>query len=75
MAILRAIWKRWKLVLKVVANFQGRVFFTLFYFIFVSPIAMAVKIFSDPLGIKKRASSYWRPVKEVSDKAGEARRQ
>lgn len=60
MGLARVIWNKWLNFAHKVGNFNARIVLSLFYFIFVAPLAIGVKVFSDPLRIKKRASSsYW----------------
>lgn len=62
---LKGLWQRWSDFSKRMGAFQSRVLLSLFFFLFVSPFALAVRVFSDPLGIKPRAAgTFWRPRKE-----------
>jgi len=62
---LKGLWQRWSEFSKRMGAFQSRVLLSLFFFLFVSPFALAVRIFSDPLGLKPRPEgSYWVPRKE-----------
>lgn len=58
---LKKLWQGWKDFSKRMGEFQSRIVLSLFFFILVSPFALAVKAFSDPLGIKKYRGddSYW----------------
>ncbi len=70
------LWQRWLIFSKRVAEFQSRVILSLFYFTFVMPFALAIKLFSDPLGIKyKTGKSYWLPKRLIEDSLKESRRQ
>jgi hypothetical protein len=55
MTALRALLKAWKSLAHKIANFQARVLLTLFYFVGVAPFALRVKVFSDPLQLKRSA--------------------
>jgi hypothetical protein len=48
-------------------GYQSRILLSFFFFLVVSPFAVAVKLFSDPLGIRYRSSSssHWLQKKEV----------
>ena len=59
--VVRRLWEWWKGVGKKIGDFQARFLLTVFYFIFFSPFALAVRCFSDPLAIKSRAAPGWRP--------------
>ncbi len=57
MAMLKLLWTAWKGVAHKIANFQARLILTLFYFVVVTPFALRVKLFSDPLQLS--ASKGW----------------
>lgn len=50
---LKNLWEQWKKITVKIGNFQGRIILTLLYFIFVTPIAIYLKLFYDPLKLKK----------------------
>jgi len=55
MTALRALLNAWKSVAHKIGNFQARLLLTVFYFVVVAPFALRVKIFSDPLQLKRSA--------------------
>lgn len=58
--LVKRLWQSWGNFSKRTGNFQTRIFLSLFFFILVSPLALAVKVFSDPLSIKHESdNSYW----------------
>ena len=58
--LLHKLWQRWGNFSRRMGNFQSRIVLSLFFFIVVSPFALAVKTFSDPLRIRYRSDeSYW----------------
>jgi len=62
----QTIWQRWKIFSKKMSGFQSRIILSFFFFIFVSPTALIVKLFSDPLKIKSQiGKSNWLPKKDV----------
>ena len=70
------LWPMWKAFSKRMGGFQSRVFLSFMYFIFVFPFALAVKLFSDPLAIKKAVrASFWVEKKETSEQLDDYRRQ
>jgi hypothetical protein len=72
----RSIWERWKDFSRRMGGFQSRIILSLFYFFFVSPFALAVKTFSDPLRLKQRSiESYWLQKQEGQADIEEFRRQ
>jgi hypothetical protein len=54
---------------KKVADFQARVLLTVFYFIVFAPFAIAVRLASDPLGIKARGRQGWQAMREAAGTA------
>jgi hypothetical protein len=57
---LKNLWLKWKDLSGRTGNFQSRLVLSYFYFLFVTPFGLAVKIFGDPLRIKGREkTSYW----------------
>ena len=56
----RKLWTSWKNFSKRMGSFQSRILLSLFFFLLVSPFALAMKILSDPLKIKEKSTkSYW----------------
>jgi cell division protein FtsW (lipid II flippase) len=53
MTALRLLLKTWKGIAHKIGNFQARVILSLFYFTVLIPFALRVKIFSDPLQLKR----------------------
>ena len=69
-------WIAWKAFSLRLGSFQSRVWLSLFFFIFISPAAVLVRTFSDPLGIKKCSkASHWVPKKEIGVDLEQYRRQ
>ena len=73
---ISALWSRWKILALAVGTFQSRMLLSLFYFLVIPPFAAIIKIFSDPLGLKKSPPAKWYP-KEVrqEDLSKESKRQ
>jgi len=59
-SVLHRAWMGWKRLGKKIGDFQARLLLTVFYFILLSPFALGVRWWSDPLGIKSRAAPGWR---------------
>jgi hypothetical protein len=73
---LKKLWLSWENFSKRMGSFQSRIILSLFYFIFVTPFALGVKIFSDPLNIKHQSSkSHWLSKKEIKYDLEQYRRQ
>jgi len=73
---LRSLWTKWKAFSQKMGSFQSKTILSLFFFLFVTPFALGVKLFSDPLRIKLPSSStYWLSKKEPKNNLEEYRRQ
>jgi hypothetical protein len=70
----RRAWAGWKRFSRRMGSFQSRMLLSWLYFLLVAPFGLAVRLFADPLRIKKRrAASHWveRPaVRPDLDAAG-----
>jgi hypothetical protein len=74
--VFKKIWQSWNDFSKRMGSFQSRILLSLFFFILVSPYAIAVKVFSDPLNIKYQSrTSWWIPKKEIKNELEQYRRQ
>jgi hypothetical protein len=75
-ASARKLWEHWKRIARKIGDFQARVLMTLFYFLILGPVAMAVGWRSDPLAIKPGRSRGWAAREErVGEPMAQARRQ
>jgi len=73
---LKKLWQSWENFSKRRGNFQSRIIFSLFFFILVSPFALTVKMFSDPLNLKHQSSkSHWLFKKEIKNDLEQYKRQ
>jgi hypothetical protein len=61
----RNLWEWWKRVGKRIGDFQARFLLLLFYFLILGPFALAIRCFSDPLGIKAKMPRGWLPRSDV----------
>lgn len=57
----RVAWRRWVAVAHVIGAFQAKVFLSLFYFVVITPFALGVRLFADPLRLKRRGAPGWLP--------------
>ena len=75
----RRILRRWTDFSKRMGNFQSRVLLSFFFFIVVTPFALIVKIFADPLRIghvaRAARDSYWLSKEEADANPEDYRRQ
>ena len=73
----RSLWKRawlgWKSFAHKLGNFQARVILTVLYFVVIAPFCLVVRLFSDPLSLKKTTAKGW--IERTEDaKADDSRR-
>jgi len=74
--VFKKIWQSWNDFSKRMGSFHSRILLSLFFFIFVTPFAVAVKTFSDPLNIKYQSrTSWWIPKKETKNELEPFRKQ
>jgi hypothetical protein len=74
--LFRQLWSKWKALAARIGNFQGRIILTVFYFVFVTPLGLAVRLFSDPLHIKRRpGGTFWQRKVQPDPSLDEARQQ
>ncbi len=76
---MRRLWKRftawWMPIAEAIGNFMNRVILSIFYFVIVLPFGLGVRLFSDPLRIKKKPTSGWTNSAMRSDGLDDARKQ
>lgn len=63
----RRLWEGWKRIAQKIGDFNARVILTLFYFILLFPFAILLKIFTDPLEIKKKEHVGWHTVENDTE--------
>jgi len=54
----KRLWEGWKRLAHKIGNFQARVLLTILYAVLVLPFGLAVRLFADPLRIKRRPESW-----------------
>lgn len=64
---LTFIWRVWPDAAHAFGNFQARFFLTLVYGILVFPIGIIVRLFADPLRIKKSPTQWLDHTDEAND--------
>ena len=65
--MLKRIWDAWKRIAHKIGNFQARVLLTIFYAIVVLPFGLMVRLFFDPLRIKRRPAEWLSRPDETYD--------
>lgn len=66
------LWRAWQRVARAIGTLLSRVVVTLVYFVAVTPFALGSRLFSDPLGLRRRPVR-WVPLSPPAD-IEEARR-
>lgn len=56
----KALWRRWLVVAHAMGRVNSHIVMMLVYFVFMTPFALAVKWFTDPLRL--RAEPGWQPL-------------
>jgi len=64
---LRRLWAAWTRLAHKIGNFQARVLLTVLYALFVLPFGIIVRVFADPLRIKKRPTRWLDHPDEAND--------
>jgi hypothetical protein len=73
---LRALWEAWKVVAHAIGKIQARIVFSLFYIVLLGPVALVLRLVSDPLRHRPPPSSNWRErTAHTGDPWAGARRQ
>ncbi|MBU1262914.1 hypothetical protein KJ640_08225, partial [bacterium] len=55
---MKRLWEKWKVLAQRIGNFQARILLSVFYFIIVAPFGLMIRVFFDPLSIKKK-KPFW----------------
>ncbi len=63
----KRLWESWKRIAHAIGNFQARVLLTLLYVVLVLPFGLAVRLFADPLRIRKRPRAWNEQVRGGAD--------
>jgi len=74
--LLRVVWSRWKAFGHALAAIQARILLFLFYFVILGPFALVMRVFADPLRLRRDGSTHWlERATAKEDFTGLARRQ
>jgi len=65
--MLKRAWQAWKNIAHKIGNFQARVLLTLFYAVLVFPFGIVLRLFLDPLCIKRRPAAWLNHLDETHD--------
>lgn len=55
---MKRIWQAWTRLVHKIGNFQARVVLTVIYAVLVLPFGVIVRLFADPLRIRKRPTRW-----------------
>ena len=72
---LRSAWDRWKKIARAIGVVQTRILMIVFFFIFVLPLGLILRLRGDPLHLKAPAGSNWTPHRDQDATLDTARRQ
>lgn len=72
---LRAAWSHWKKIARAVGVVQTRILMVLFYFVFVLPVGIVMRMRGDPLHLKRPAGGNWTAHRDEEASVDTARRQ
>jgi len=70
----KRIWEGWKRLAHRIGNFQARLLLTILYAVLILPFGLVVRLFTDPLRIKRHPKT-WLDHPESPATLGWARRQ
>lgn len=56
--MLKKAWQSWKRIAHAIGTFQARVLLTIFYALIVAPFGIVMRLFFDPLRIKRRPQQW-----------------
>lgn len=65
--MLSRLWRNWKRIARRLADFQARLFLTIFYGLIVLPFGLVTRIFADPLRTKKPPTQWLNHPDETQD--------
>lgn len=60
MLMLKALWRQWLVVAHAIGRVNSHIVMMLVYFVFMTPFALALRWFADPLRL--RAEPGWQPL-------------
>lgn len=56
---LRKLWDGWLRIAKIIGEFQSRLILTVFYFLIMGPVALCLRMLSDPLRLEVPEQVKW----------------
>jgi hypothetical protein len=58
----RSLWRPFVRLTRAIGAVQSRIILTLFYFVVLAPFALAVRLCTDPLGLRHDTGWHWLPT-------------
>ncbi len=71
---LKKAWAAWTRIAHKIGDFQARVLLTVIYAVLILPFGLVMRLFCDPLNIKKR-SAHWLDHPQEASNLQQARHQ
>jgi hypothetical protein len=72
---LKQLWKLWLRLAKAIGDFQAGLILTVFYIVIFAPMAVLLRLLSDPLRLKKPDAVTWSSRTLADHKLDAARKQ
>jgi len=67
LSMLKRAWEAWKRIAHKIGSFQARVLLTLLYAVIVLPFGLVIRLFSDPLRIKRRPQGWLQRAENATE--------
>jgi len=74
-SLARRAWEGWKRIAHKIGVFQTRVIMVVFYFVFMLPLGLVLRLVRDPLHFKHPQGTNWVPHHQEPDTLENAQRQ
>jgi hypothetical protein len=71
---LNNLWQIWMKIARVIGDFIGRLVLTVFYFTIFLPFGLGVRLFGDPLDLRRNKTAGWIERTTPEAKIDEAQR-
>jgi len=75
LAFPRVVWERWKKIARAAGIVQTRLLMVIFYFVFVFPLGLVMRLRGDPLHLTPPKGTNWTPHQHEDVTVETARRQ
>jgi hypothetical protein len=75
MGFLRTAWERWKKIARAIGVVQTRILMVAFFFLFVLPLGLIMRMRGDPLHLRPPQGGNWTPHRNQDATLETAKRQ